>query len=117
MSLAEKTLNQCTRSSTPVSITEISLLLNGLNGWRLISENNTNMICRGFEFKNYSSAQAFANKIADLAEQENHHPRVCIEWGKVNVTWWTHCINGLFINDFIMAARCDNLFTELKTDS
>jgi len=107
MSLADRALSHCDPSSKPLSTEEITLLLNDLDDWHLIKEDGTHKINKEYKFKNYSSAQAFANKVADLAEQENHHPRVCIEWGKANVCWWTHSIGGLFINDFIMAARCD----------
>ncbi len=47
--------------------------------------------------------------MGDLAEIENHHPAILTEWGKVEVTWWTHSIDGLHDNDFILAARTDAL--------
>lgn len=50
---------------------------------------------------------AFTQKIAVLAEDENHHPAILTEWGKVTVLWWSHKINGLHVNDFIMAAKTD----------
>ena len=52
---------------------------------------------------------AFSNKLADLAEEEFHHPGIFTEWGKVTVTWWSHSIKGLHKNDFIMAAKTDQL--------
>ena len=51
----------------------------------------------------------FANRVAELAEQEFHHPAITVEWGKCTITWWTHKISGLHRNDFILAARCDTL--------
>jgi len=114
MNLDKKALIPCSPASNALSEHEINQLLNELNAWYLTPENGTQKITRQFEFSNYSSAQKFANAIALLAEQENHHPRVCIEWGKATVSWWTHILNGLFINDFIMAARCDIIFSELK---
>ena len=62
--------------------------------------------------KNFSSAVQFTNKIADLAEQEDHHPAILLEWGKVEVTWWTHKILGLHMNDFIAAAKTDLIFNQ-----
>lgn len=112
MNLDKKPLIPCSPSSNPLSEHEIDQLLKELNNWYLMPENGTQKITREFAFNNYSSAQEFANAIALLAEQENHHPRVCIEWGKATVSWWTHSINGLFINDFIMAARCNTIFSE-----
>ena len=51
----------------------------------------------------------FTNKIAELAEEEDHHPAILLEWGRVEVTWWTHKIGGLHKNDFIAAAKTDLL--------
>jgi len=112
--LDNEALIPCTQSSSVLSKEEASSLLNELNDWYFMHENGIQIINRHFTFKNYLSAIAFANNVASLAEQENHHPRICIEWGKVTIDWWTHSINGLFINDFIMAARCDRIFSELK---
>jgi len=110
MDLYKKALIRCTQSSKPLTEDEINILLNELKSWYLATENGTKKISKCFAFNNYSSAQRFANTIAIMAEQENHHPRICIEWGKATVSWWTHSINDLFINDFIMAARCDTIF-------
>ncbi|VEP17068.1 Putative pterin-4-alpha-carbinolamine dehydratase (fragment) [Hyella patelloides LEGE 07179] len=52
---------------------------------------------------------AFTQAVGDIAEQEGHHPLLTTEWGKVTVAWWTHTINGLHQNDFIMAAKTDSL--------
>jgi len=114
MKLDNEALIPCTQFSSALSKDEANSLVNKLNGWYLIEENGIQIISRHFTFKNYLSALEFANSVASLAEQENHHPRICIEWGKVTIDWWTHSINGLFINDFIMAARCERIFSELK---
>ena len=50
------------------------------------------------------------NKVADLAEKEDHHPEIILEWGKVTVIWWSHKIGGLHKNDFICASKTDALF-------
>jgi 4a-hydroxytetrahydrobiopterin dehydratase len=55
------------------------------------------------------AALAFTDRIGALAEAEGHHPALLTEWGKVRVEWWTHKIGGLHRNDFIMAAKTDNL--------
>ena len=59
--------------------------------------------------KNFIEAMAFTNKIAMIAEKEDHHPLIVTEWGRVKVQWWTHKIKGLHKNDFIMAAKTDAL--------
>ena len=53
-----------------------------------------------------------SNKIANLAEQEDHHPKISLEWGKVSVLWWSHKIKGLHRNDFICASKTDDLYKE-----
>ncbi len=70
---------------------------------------NVMMLERVYKFKNFKQALAFANQVAELAEQEFHHPAILLEWGKVTVTWWTHAIRGLHKNDFICAAKTDQL--------
>ena len=52
------------------------------------------------------------SKVANLAEEEDHHPEITLEWGKVTVSWWSHKIKGLHRNDFIAAAKTDNLFSQ-----
>lgn len=67
---------------------------------------------RVYPFKNYAQALAFTNQVAALAEQEDHHPRLTLEWGKVTVAWWTHAIGGLHRNDLIMAARTEQAYQQ-----
>ena len=62
------------------------------------------------KYKNFDEALTFTNKVGQLAEAEGHHPSILTEWGKVTVTWWTHKIKGLHRNDFIMAAKTDQLY-------
>jgi 4a-hydroxytetrahydrobiopterin dehydratase len=64
---------------------------------------------RAFNFPDFADALVFTNAVGDLAEQEGHHPALLTEWGSVAVTWWTHKIRGLHQNDFIMAAKTDQL--------
>ena len=63
-----------------------------------------------FKFEDFIQALEFTNKIAVSAEQENHHPLIITEYGRVTVDWWTHKIGGLHKNDFIMAAKTDELY-------
>ncbi|NQV31076.1 MAG: 4a-hydroxytetrahydrobiopterin dehydratase, partial [Phycisphaeraceae bacterium] len=64
---------------------------------------------RTYYFENFKEAMVFTQLVGDLAEQENHHPAILTEWGRVTVTWWTHKIKGLHINDFVMATQTDKL--------
>ena len=70
----------------------------------------TKKIICSFVFLNYDDSRNFLNKVADLAEEEDHHPEIILEWGKVTVIWWSHKINGLHKNDFICASKTDALF-------
>ena len=62
------------------------------------------------KFKNFVQALAFTHRVGELAEEQDHHPALLTEWGKVTVTWWTHAVKGLHRNDFIMAAKTDELY-------
>jgi 4a-hydroxytetrahydrobiopterin dehydratase len=64
---------------------------------------------RRFRFKNFAQALAFTNQVGKIAEEQGHHPNILTEWGQVTVEWWTHVIQGLHQNDFIMAAKTDQL--------
>jgi 4a-hydroxytetrahydrobiopterin dehydratase len=88
-------------------------LLLQLRHWQVVERDGVRQLVRIFKFGNFAQSMVFANAVADLAEMNNHHPALLIEWGKTTVTWWTHSLGGLHKNDFIMAARCDRLY-ELK---
>ena len=67
-------------------------------------------VVRRFKFKNFKEAINFVNKVADLAEEEDHHPNISIYgWNKVKLTFFTHAIKGLSENDFIMAAKVNQI--------
>ena len=63
-----------------------------------------------FKLKNFVEALEFTNKIGEVAEEQGHHPLIITEWGRVTVQWWSHKIKGLHNNDFIMAAKTEELF-------
>src|SRR5690554_7355587 len=79
-------------------------------GRRLTSRGGILRVERTYEFKDFREALAFTNKVGELAEKVGHHPSIVTEWGRVEVEWWTHAVGGLHINDFIMAARTDELY-------
>ena len=62
-----------------------------------------------FKFKNFLEALDFTNQVGELAEEEGHHPDICLTWGKADVKIYTHAIDGLSENDFILAAKIDQL--------
>ena len=66
-----------------------------------------------FKLNNYEQSIRFANLIATLAESQDHHPKITLEWGSVSIEWWSHKIKGLHMNDFICAAKSDEIFDAL----
>ncbi len=79
-----------------------------VDGWSAIDEHH---ITKLFKFTNFREALRFVNLVGELAEEQGHHPDIYLAWGKVEITTWTHKINGLTENDFILAAKIDQLAT------
>tara|TARA_B100001013_G_scaffold170228_1_gene102095 strand:+ start:618 stop:959 length:342 start_codon:yes stop_codon:yes gene_type:complete len=102
----------CKADAPRVTDDELVELLKEIPKWKPITEESMLRLQRVFEFQDYSSAVQFTNKVADLAEQEDHHPAILLEWGKVEIKWWTHKILGLHKNDFIAAAKTDLIFNQ-----
>lgn len=96
---------------------EIQTYLKDAPGWKLSENNNIPQILRVFLFKTFSEALRFTNQIGDIAEEEGHHPSILTEWGRVTVTWWTHAVNGLHQNDFIMAAKTNKIYEKTISGS
>jgi len=78
--------------------------------WQHIKVDGIPRLQRVFKLKNFVGALEFTNKVGAIAEEEDHHPLIITEWGRVTVQWWTHVVKGLHKNDFIMAAKTDQLF-------
>ncbi len=97
------------RGGPSLSEAEIAELKTQLPEWDVQEVDGVKRLERIFKFKNFVEALAFTNKVGEIAEAQDHHPALLTEWGKVRVTWWTHAVNGLHKNDFIMAAKTDNL--------
>lgn len=100
----------CRGDEPPASAAEIAAYQSQTPEWRVIERDGIPRLERVFQFANFVQALAFTNKVGEVAEIEGHHPALLTEWGKVTVTWWTHKIKGLHRNDFIMAAKTDQLY-------
>lgn len=100
----------CRGGEPALTDAEIADLQLHVSQWQLKEVGGIKRLERVFKFKNYVEAVAFANKIAMTAEKEDHHPLIVLEWGRVTVQWWTHVVKGLHKNDFIMAAKTDEMF-------
>ena len=103
----------CESGDAQLSDEEIQNYLTQVNQWQSIEENGIKRLRRSFSFKDFSSALDYTNQVGKIAEEEGHHPSILTEWGKTTVTWWTHKINGLHLNDFIMASKTDEKYNEI----
>ena len=107
MSLNQSKCEACTIDAPLVSDSEAKVLLLELDGWVIESVSGINQLIKTYKFSNYAESLDFSNKVADLAESEDHHPKIVLEYGSVEVSWWSHKIKGLHKNDFICAAKTD----------
>ena len=109
--LTEQKCTVCRTGAPKATEAEIAELMPQIPDWQIIMIDSVPRLVRVFAFSNFSRAMAFSVKVGELAEAEGHHPAILTEWGKVTVSWWTHKIGGLHRNDFIMAAKTDQLFS------
>ena len=105
--LLEKSCEPCRGGIPPMSESQAQAMMAQLPGW-VLGEGGTRL-SRRFEFPNFRDALAFVVQIGALAEVQDHHPDIQFGWGYVEVLWYSHKINGLHENDFIMAARTSEL--------
>jgi 4a-hydroxytetrahydrobiopterin dehydratase len=109
--LTEKKCVPCKGGEPTVTEEEMIQFTPQVPDWRIVERDGVKQLERIFEFEDFVRALAFTNQVGQLAEVEGHHPALLTEWGKVTVTWWTHKIHGLHGNDFIMAAKTDELYS------
>lgn len=107
--LATRRCEPCRGDSPAVGADQWPALLAALPDWRIEQAGLVPVLSRTFGFADFAAALAFACAVGALAETADHHPRLVVEWGRVEVGWWTHAIGGLHLNDFILAARCDRI--------
>jgi 4a-hydroxytetrahydrobiopterin dehydratase len=101
--LTEQKCRPCQAGEPPLSAAEAKELAREAPAWSLTEK----AIEREFKFKDFREAMGFVNKVADIAEDEGHHPDIRISWNRVKLTLTTHKIGGLSRNDFIVAAKVD----------
>ena len=110
-SLTSQKCVACQADAPKVTDDELVEFIKEIPDWEPITEDSILKLRRVFNFDDYAQAVQFSNQVADLAEEEDHHPAILLECGKVQVTWWTHKILGLHKNDFIAAAKTDRLLS------
>jgi len=103
--LIKKKCIPCAVGAFPLKGKDLTPLYMQLNrGWEIIEEHHLE---KNYFFKNFKEALAFINIIGAIAEEEGHHPNIFLAWGKVTLQIWTHKIDGLTENDFILAAKVE----------
>ena len=108
--LTQMTCVACRKDAPTVTDAEIAELQPQVAQWELVELDGIKRLRRVFLFDDFAGALEFTKQVGELAEQQGHHPALLTEWGRTTVTWWTHKIKGLHRNDFIMAAKTDELF-------
>ncbi|HBC55863.1 MAG TPA: 4a-hydroxytetrahydrobiopterin dehydratase [Gammaproteobacteria bacterium] len=108
--LTEKSCQICESGAPSLSVKEIDKLKVQIPLWQVADD--LRRISRRFEFKGFYKTMAFVNAVAWIANQEGHHPDMHVGYNYCEIDYQTHAINGLSENDFICAAKIDQLFTE-----
>ena len=106
----------CHPGAPKVTEAEMPDLLAAVPDWKLTEKDGVPRLERRFRFSDYRTALRFTQRVGELAEAEDHHPAILTEARRVTVTWWTHAIKGLHRNDFIMAAKTDRAYQEVRPD-
>lgn len=104
----------CHGQIPPLTMDEITPLLPQVRAWNLVEERGELRLQRRVKTPGFMGAIKLANQIAEIAEMNDHHPTLLIEYGWLTITWWTYGIGGLHKNDFIMAAKTDRLIEDLR---
>lgn len=112
--LTSRHCEACRADSPSVTDTELAEYRPQVPDWIIVERDGIPRLERVFAFDDFVGALRFTNEVGALAEEEGHHPALLVEWGRVTVTWWTHKIRNLHVNDFVMAAKTDRVYGELR---
>lgn len=105
MTLLKENCKPCKLGGTPLLPADAAVLASGIPGWELLKSK----IQRSFTFKSFREAIGFVNRVAEAAEEEDHHPDIFVDYRTVTLILWTKKVGGLTRNDFILAAKIDEL--------
>ena len=100
----------CRPGAPTVTDEEIQRLHPQIPEWQIKEVQGVRRLERVFKFKDFVQSLEFTNKVGAIAEEADHHPLIITEYGRVTVQWWTHVIGGLHKNDFIMAAKTEEIY-------
>ena len=110
--ISDRKIEPLTKESKSLTAEEVKDLLKEIPAWKVnySVEGKFYYLRRKFKCSAYPAVVAFHHKVADLAEEVQHHPEMTTEYHYLTVKWWSHSVGGLHLNDFIMAAKCDQIF-------
>ena len=108
--LKEKKCIPCESGVSSLDLSEIHKYQKKIDGWD-VKPNEKKIYCleKNFKFKNFLESQNFINKVSEISENENHHPDISFGWAYAKIVITTHAIEGLSENDFILAAKIDQI--------
>ena len=109
MKFSQKKCKPCRKGAIKLHDDEIILYLKEVPSWKVIAENEELKLYKEFDFQDFEETMYFVNKVAAIAEKNEHHPVMLVEYKSVKIWWWTHIIIGLHENDFLMAAKTDEI--------
>lgn len=112
MDLSEKRCVPCEGGVPTLGPDRIGELLREVPGWQLSEDRGT--LNKELRFSHFAGTMVFVNQMAALAEDEGHHPDFCVHYNRLNIQLTTHAIRGLSENDFIMAAKLNQLASVTK---
>lgn len=104
--LASRECVPCRGGVPPLKGEQLQKLNGELNEWSVVNEHHLTKI---YKLRDFQEALAFVNRVGEIAEEQGHHPDICFGWGRVEISIWTHKIDGLTESDFILAAKIDRL--------
>ena len=107
--LAQRHCEVCKPGTPTLPPEEIDRLLEQLSGWSVVEPNGHLQLTKTFKFKGFMPGVELINRIAPIAEAEAHHPDLHLSYGSLKVDLWTHAAGGLTENDFILAAKIDQI--------
>ena len=111
-SLADRKCVHRESENDRLSSQAIDDLLAQIPEWSLASSEGVDCLERTFAYKDFDSALQAAHRVGTLADEQDHHPWLGVEWGKLTVRWSTHTVKGISENDFIMAAKVDRILED-----
>jgi 4a-hydroxytetrahydrobiopterin dehydratase len=107
MPLADKECIPCKGGVPALKGAELEALRSEVPGWEVVNEHHLHKL---YKFPDFKKALEFVNRAGAIAEGQGHHPDLLLKWGKVEITVYTHKIDGLTESDFILAAKIDRVF-------